>query len=169
MASNYAEFVVLVRSAVGVTEAVGSDAVAVASATDVDTGTDTITATAHGQENGQMLLYTEGAAAIGNLTTGNYYYVVNKATDTFQVSATEGGGAIDLTGTGTGTQTFTPAATVKVRQDGAAADVAESPLKTNADGEIVAGSIAALSAGTLVHFRVENYRGLAATVSQTTT
>lgn len=58
---------------------------------------------------------------------------------------------------------------VKVRAAGAGADAAESPLTTNGDGEIVAGTLAAISAGTIVHFRVENYLGMAFSVSQTTT
>lgn len=58
---------------------------------------------------------------------------------------------------------------VKARKEGAGADAAESPLTTNASGAIVAGSFAALSAGDVVHFRVENYNGLAFSVSQTLT
>ncbi len=51
----------------------------------------------------------------------------------------------------------------------ALADVAESPLTTDVNGEIAAGSLAALAAGTRVRFRVENYNGLAFSVSQVTT
>lgn len=58
---------------------------------------------------------------------------------------------------------------VKVRAAGAGSDAAESPLTTNGDGEIVAGTLAAISAGTVVHFRVENHVGLAGSVSQETT
>lgn len=58
---------------------------------------------------------------------------------------------------------------VAVREDGAGADAAESPLTTDSNGEIAAGTLAAISAGTLVHFRVENEDGLAASASQITT
>lgn len=58
---------------------------------------------------------------------------------------------------------------VKVRVEGAGADVAESPLTTNGDGEIVAGSLAAVAVGTTVHFRVENLTGLSGNISQVTT
>jgi hypothetical protein len=58
---------------------------------------------------------------------------------------------------------------VKVRAEGSGSDAAESPLTTNSDGEIAAGSLAAIGAGTVVHFRVENFNGLAFSVSQETT
>jgi hypothetical protein len=58
---------------------------------------------------------------------------------------------------------------VKARVEGSGSDVAESPLTTDVNGEIAAGSLAAVPAGTVVHFRVENYNGLAFSVSQTTT
>lgn len=58
---------------------------------------------------------------------------------------------------------------VKARAEGSGSDAAESPLTTDADGHIAAGSFAAIVAGTVVHFRVENFQGLAFSVSQTTT
>jgi len=58
---------------------------------------------------------------------------------------------------------------VKVRAAGAGSDAAESPLTTDGDGKIAAGTLAAIAAGTRVHFRVENYGGLAFSVSQLTT
>lgn len=58
---------------------------------------------------------------------------------------------------------------VKCRVHGAGSDLAESPLTTNGDGEIVGGSFASPAAGTRVHFRVENYSGMAFSVSQLTT
>jgi hypothetical protein len=58
---------------------------------------------------------------------------------------------------------------VKVRADGAGADAAESPLTTDADGAIAAGTLAAIAAGTLVHFRVEQLEGGAGSASQVTT
>lgn len=58
---------------------------------------------------------------------------------------------------------------VKVRAAGAGSDAAESPLTTGTDGVIAAGSLAAISVGTKVHFRIENYSGRAGVVSQITT
>jgi hypothetical protein len=58
---------------------------------------------------------------------------------------------------------------VHVRAEGAGSDAAESPLTTDAEGEIAAGTLAAISAGTLVHFRIENEDGLAGSVPQVTT
>ena len=58
---------------------------------------------------------------------------------------------------------------VKCRKRGAGADLAESPLTTNASGLIVGGSFAATTVGDVVHFRIENYTGLAGTYSQVTT
>lgn len=51
----------------------------------------------------------------------------------------------------------------------AEADSADSPLTTNSDGEIVAGTLSDVAVGTTVHFRVENFNGLAFSVSQITT
>lgn len=100
--------------AITMTSSIGTLTVkSVASATDVNTGTDAITSTAHGFNNGCRLYYTAGTAAIGGLTSGTTYYVVNKTNDTFKLSATLGGSAIDLTTTGTGTQTFTPVLATK--------------------------------------------------------
>jgi len=60
-------------------------------------------------------------------------------------------------------------ATVKVRVDGAGSDVAESPLTSDANGEIAAGSLAAVAAGTLVHFRIELSGGMSGSIAQITT
>ncbi len=51
----------------------------------------------------------------------------------------------------------------------ALADVAESPLTTDTNSEIVAGSFAAVAAGTRVRFRVENFEGRAFHRAQITT
>lgn len=51
----------------------------------------------------------------------------------------------------------------------AEADSADSPLTTDSDGEIAGGTLSDVAAGTIVHFRVENFNGMAFSVSQTTT
>jgi hypothetical protein len=64
-----------------------------------DPAADTIRSTAHGYANGaKVTIYGDTVPA--GLTEGSVYYVVNAATDTFQVAATSGGSAIDLTSTG---------------------------------------------------------------------
>lgn len=58
---------------------------------------------------------------------------------------------------------------VACRKRGAGADLAESPLTTDSNGEIAGGSFSATTAGDVVHFRVQNFQGLAGTYSQVTT
>ena len=71
-----------------------------------DGGTDTITCTGHGMPSGRgVRLFTSGTLP-GGLSTGATYYVINPSTDTFQLSATVGGSAIDITDSGTGTHTL---------------------------------------------------------------
>jgi hypothetical protein len=70
----------------------------------VDTTNDRINATAHGFTANQYVYYTN-TGTIGGLTTTNYYYIVGVATNTFQLSLTSGGAAIDLT-TVSGAGTF---------------------------------------------------------------
>jgi PA14 domain len=66
-----------------------------------DTSTDEITCNAHGYNNDQEIVFS------GNLPSPleeeTVYFVINKTTNTFQVSATQAGTAIDLTSTGSGT------------------------------------------------------------------
>lgn len=60
---------------------------------------------------------------------------------------------------------------VAVRIEGEVADAAESPLSTDANGEIASGSIAAASAGDIAHFRIDNIggTGVSQSVAQTLT
>lgn len=62
----------------------------------VDLTANTIKQVAHGFANGTMVVFIGGTPP-GGLTEGTTYYVVNAATDTYQVAATAGGAAIDLT------------------------------------------------------------------------
>lgn len=63
-----------------------------------------VTWTAHGLNNGQtVLLYTSGALPTPLLTT-QVYYVVNKSTNTFELTLTSGGSPINTTTAGSGTQ-----------------------------------------------------------------
>jgi len=74
--------------------------------TDVSVANDTITKVAHGLVDGENVLYTSTGTTIGGLTIGNFYFVVSAAADTFKLSLTQGGAAINITGQGTGNHTF---------------------------------------------------------------
>jgi len=69
-------------------------------ATSVNLSTDTITQTAHGYLNGYRLTPTALGTVTG-ITIGTIYYIINVTTDTFQISVTYGGSAVDLTGAST--------------------------------------------------------------------
>lgn len=84
------------------------DSVALPSATfTADAGTDTLTSNAHGLSNGQRVKLTTSGSLPGGVTTSGRYYVVGATTNTFQLSLTSGGAAIDLTSVGSGTHTWT--------------------------------------------------------------
>ena len=74
----------------------------------VNASNERITITAHGYTANTPLTYSaEGGTAIAGLTDGQIVFVktVHDA-NTIDVSATEGGSVIDLTGTGNNSQTF---------------------------------------------------------------
>lgn len=67
-----------------------------------------VTQAAHGYAAGKkIILSTTGSLPTG-LTAGTVYYVVNPATNTYQLAATPGGAAINTTGTQSGVHTATP-------------------------------------------------------------
>jgi hypothetical protein len=68
---------------------------ALASVVFTGSGSATITKASHGMSNGYRVLFTTVPAG-GELSTGVYYYVVNAATNTFEVSETSGGSAITV-------------------------------------------------------------------------
>lgn len=77
--------------------------------TDVDTTAETITVTTHGLNNGTFVQYHAAAGTVlGGLADLGEYYLVGKTTSTFQLAATAGGAAINLTGTGNSSQYFLP-------------------------------------------------------------
>lgn len=63
----------------------------------VDITADTVKVPAHGFAANQKIAFS-GDTVPGGLTEGTVYFAVTITTDTFQVSATSGGGAINLTG-----------------------------------------------------------------------
>ncbi len=70
-----------------------------------DSGTDTFTSSGHGfLNNDQVHVFSVGGTLAAGLVAGTDYHVVNKTTDTFQLSATEGGSPINITTNGSGTQ-----------------------------------------------------------------
>jgi hypothetical protein len=67
----------------------------------VNTTTDKVTITAHGQANNTPVTLG-GTALPAPLAAGTVYFLINVTTNDFQLAATSGGGAINLTTTGTG-------------------------------------------------------------------
>jgi len=74
-----------------------------------DPGTDTLTATGHGLSNGQKVTFRNAGGALpAGLAPTFVYYVIGATANTFQVSATSGGSAVDLTDAGQGTHYAIP-------------------------------------------------------------
>lgn len=107
----------------------------------VDTTAETITATAHGLVNGAQVNYNnQGGASITGLTSGNDYYVVNATANTFQLSATSGGAAINLTGTGNNSQTFASTGNLNLTGTGNNAQYFDKLDQTTATAKAAKGS-----------------------------
>ena len=69
--------------------------------------TDIITSNTHGLSAGDLIqVTTDGADLPAGLAVTTDYYVIDPTTNTFKVSATLGGTAVDITDAGTGTHTF---------------------------------------------------------------
>jgi hypothetical protein len=72
--------------------------------TNVDASTETITVTAHGWSADQPVRFSVvGGTLPGGLSASAVVYVRNPTTDTFEVSETVGGSAVDITSVGSGT------------------------------------------------------------------
>lgn len=68
--------------------------------------TDVVTATSHGFVNGDPVFFANvGGALPGGVVANTLYYVISSTTNTFQISLTKGGSAVDITTAGTGTTT----------------------------------------------------------------
>lgn len=71
--------------------------------------TDILTSTAHGLLNGQKgRLTNSGGTLPAGLATDTDYFLIAVAANTFQLSLTKGGAAVNFTTDGTGTHTFNP-------------------------------------------------------------
>jgi len=68
--------------------------------------TDVITSTAHGLVNEDLVQFTTTTTLPAGLSLATDYYVRDVTANTFKVSLTKGGVAVDITDTGTGTHTF---------------------------------------------------------------
>jgi len=78
-----------------------------ATAFTADSSTDIFTDAAHGLSNGNILLLeNSGGALPTGLSAGTVYYVISATTDTFQLSTTSGGSAVDISDNGSGTQNY---------------------------------------------------------------
>ena len=88
-------------------------------AANVTTATDTIAYTAHGLGAGDVVKYFHGGGtAATGLTNNTTYYVIASGltVDAFKVSATDGGAAVDISGTGNNAQYFELATAVATNQ-----------------------------------------------------
>ena len=88
--------------------------------TSVDIATETLTSNSHAFTNGDRVrVASTGGSNPGGLVAGTVYFVVGSTTNTFQLSATEGGAAIDITDTGSGTITVTHSLYLEATGNGA--------------------------------------------------
>lgn len=68
--------------------------------------TDIITSAGHNLHNGDPLTVSSTTTLPAGLSAGVTYFVISVTTDTFQLAATPGGSAINITSAGTGTHSF---------------------------------------------------------------
>lgn len=118
-----------------------------------DSSTDTITYNSHGLSNGDVVRF--GGTAPTGLNTSSWYYVVSAAANTFQVSLTRGGSAINFSDNG---------ASVTVRK--------AMTVTTATAHQYSAGNGAAVTNGDFVEITgTTNFNGIAwvATVPSSTT
>lgn len=72
----------------------------------VTVATDLVTSNAHGLQTGDKLQLTTATTLPGGLSLVTDYFVINPTTNTFQLSASPNGPAVNITDTGTGTHTY---------------------------------------------------------------
>jgi len=68
--------------------------------------TDIITSAAHGLSERDCIQLTTATTLPAGLSLATNYYLINVTTNTFKLSATPGGTAVNITDTGTGTHTY---------------------------------------------------------------
>lgn len=64
---------------------------------EINAADDTVEARNHGLPNGTVIRFTEISKDDVGVSTGTNYYVVNRTPDTFRVSTTQGGSAVNIT------------------------------------------------------------------------
>lgn len=74
----------------------------------------TVTAAGHGLTNGKRVQFTTSGALPIGIFANTTYFVINAATDTFNLSATQGGAAIGTSGGQSGTHTLREVVSVTV-------------------------------------------------------
>lgn len=90
---------------------------------------DVITSAGHGLSNGDVLILTTSGTLPAGLSTNTPYYVIDKTTDTFKLSTSAGGSAVDITDTGSGVHKWhNPTATVTVREHESGANLFSKSL-----------------------------------------
>ena len=72
----------------------------------VNATTNVITSNSHGLQDGDLIQLSTTDTLPDGLSASTNYYVIDADTNTFKVSATPAGTAVDITDTGTGTHTF---------------------------------------------------------------
>ena len=72
----------------------------------VTTATDLVTSNAHGLSDGDTVVLTTTTTLPAGLSLTTQYYVISPTTNTFRLSSSFGGSAVDITDTGTGTHTY---------------------------------------------------------------
>lgn len=73
--------------------------------TDINTTTNVITSTNHGFQDNDRIKMTTSTTMPGGLAVETVYFIRDAAADTFKLTSTLAGSAIDITSTGTGTHT----------------------------------------------------------------
>lgn len=79
-----------------------------AAAFTADHTTETFTSSSHGLSNDDVVILTTSGTLPAGLSTATKYYVINKTTNTFQLSTSSGGSAVAISDNGSGTHTFNP-------------------------------------------------------------
>ena len=119
----------------GLLSVITTNRTATGEVTGLSASTDTIAETGTGVANGDEIVFTSVGASTA-IRTDRVYYVVNKATDSFKVSATLGGSAITI---GTATVAYVPAETA----------LTETTLNTLMQGVFDSGGITEQDVATL--------------------
>ena len=116
--------------------------------------TDIITSASHNLSNADVVKLTTTGTLPAGLAVSTDYYVISATTDTFKLSATSGGSAVDITGTGTGTHSWYQVEVIGYRYFAFVAD------KTSADDATdLKGDLPAWAQTALVYFITSQYKG----------